>query len=404
MLAVGAGGILWWRTAFREPEIQILASEPVRQGTVRQVLEQTGIIKSQVGAIVKIGARATGTIEHMFVKVGDRVDKDQIVARIDSRELIAQAAEARAQLASARAELSRIQGTYPLRVAEAEAQAALTQAQALYLKRNYERLLALKDQELISLDAIEDAGQKAEVEARRLDVQKAALERVRREFEEEARKARLAVKRAEAILESVEIRISYTTIRSPITGLVSKVTAQEGETIVAGLQVANLITVLDPSLLEMWIYVDETDVGQVKPGQKVEFNVDAYPGKTFKGTVHTIYPEPEIRDNIVYYQALVDITLEQAEWLRPEMTTQVKIVVAEKDDVLKIPNSALKWVEGRQVVFVRTEAGDIRQVRPGIGLAGLTHSEILSGLKEGDVVATQLVLPGGAAAPRKDGK
>ena len=80
-----------------------------------------------------------------------------------------------------------------------------------------------------------------------------------------------------------EIRISYTPIESPITGVVSEVTAQEGETIVAGLQVANLITVLDPARLEMWVYVDETDVGQVHAGQAAEFRVDAYPGKTFDG-------------------------------------------------------------------------------------------------------------------------
>ena len=90
------------------------------------------------------------------------------------------------------------------------------------------------------------------------------------------------------------LRLSYKSILSPITGIVSQVTAQEGETVVSGFQVSNLITVLDPSRLEMWIYVDETDVGQVKPGMPVEFRVDAYPDTVFTGEVDTIY-----RNNVV---------------------------------------------------------------------------------------------------------
>lgn len=351
LLAVAAGGFLWWRSTQRPDEVKVLATAEVQRGTIRKVLEETGIVKAQVGAIVKIGARATGTIERMLVKVGDRVKKDQRVAVIDSREL-------RAQLA------------------QAEAQLAQSQAQARYLENNAERLEALYDAKFISLDEKEDARQKAE--AQRLQV---ATER--------------------AALEALKVRISYTDIYSPIDGVVSQVTAQEGETIVAGLQVANLITVLDPRRLEMWVYVDETDVGQVQPGQKVEFKVDAYPGRIFEGEVETIYPQPEIRDNIVYYQALVGISPEQAETLRPEMTTQVQIVVAEKADVLLIPNNALKWVDSQQVVFVQMPDGAVRQVTPKLGLAGVTHSEVAEGLSEGEKVATQVELAGDSAGKGK---
>jgi len=81
-------------------------------------------------------------------------------------------------------------------------------------------------------------------------------------------------------------------------------------------------------------------------------------------------------------------------YLRPEMTTQVQIIVAVKDNVLDIPNNALKWVDGRQVVFVQDSDGKIRQVTPELGLAGVTHTEVLEGLAAGDKVATQVVLPG----------
>jgi len=394
LMAVAVGVGFWWMSSSAEKKITVLATETVTLGTVRKVLEQTGIIKSQVGAIVKIGTRATGTIDKMMVKVGDPVEKDQLVAQIDSRELEALATEARAKLAAAQAELNRVEQVYPLRIKEARHDLALTRARADYLRNNYRRQQKLAERNVISKDTIEDVHQKAEVETNQVSVKQSTLERLQREFTDEAAKARAAVEQAEASLVALDVRISYTRIYSPISGVVSQVTAQEGETIVAGLQVANLITVLDPARLEMWTYVDETDIGQVHPGQQVEFRVDAYPGRVFKGTVDTIYPEPEIRDNIVYYRALVKINPEQASYLRPEMTTQVQIIVAVKDDVLDIPNNALKWVDGRQVVFVQDPDGKIRQVTPKLGLAGVTHTEVLEGLAAGDKVATQLVLPG----------
>jgi HlyD family secretion protein/macrolide-specific efflux system membrane fusion protein len=391
-MAVGVG--LWWKSSSVDHKITVLATETVTRGTVRKVLEQTGIVKSQVGAIIKIGTRATGTIDKMMVKVGDPVEKDQLVAQIDSRELEAQSTEARAKLAAAQAELNRVEQSYPLRIKEARHDLALTRARADYLHNTYLRQQKLAERNVISKDTIEDVHQKAEVETNQVSVKQSTLERLQREFTDEAAKARAAVKQAEASLAALDVRKSYTRIYSPISGVVSQVTAQEGETIVAGLQVANLITVLDPARLEMWTYVDETDIGQVHPGQPVEFRVDAYPGRVFKGTVDTIYPEPEIRDNIVYYRALVKINPEQATYLRPEMTTQVQIIVAAKDDVLDIPNNALKWVDGRQVVFVQDSDGKIRQVTPELGLVGITHTEVLEGLTPGDKVATQLVLPG----------
>jgi HlyD family secretion protein/macrolide-specific efflux system membrane fusion protein len=275
------------------------------------------------------------------------------------------------------------------------------QAQAAYLKGNAERLAALFADKYVSRDEAENARQQAAAQTQLVAARSANLDRQWHESAEEQKKAEMAVRQNEATLESLRVRISYTDIHSPIDGVVSQVTAQEGETIVAGLQVANLITVLDPERLEMWVYVDETDVGQVQPGQKVEFKVDAYPGRIFEGEVLTIYPQPEIRDNIVYYQALVGVSPEQATLLRPEMTTQVQIIVAEKADVLLIPNNALKWIDGQQVVFVQAPDGAVRRVSPKLGLAGVTHSEVAEGLAEGEKVATQVELPGAKAGKEK---
>ncbi|MDK2847545.1 MAG: HlyD family secretion protein [Desulfuromonadales bacterium] len=392
VVTIVAAVIIFWRVKGREAPIQVLETAVVDRGSVRQVLEQTGIVKAQVGAIVKIGARATGTIEQMLVRVGDEVSQGQLVARIDSREIRSQVAEARARLQTDEAELQRVRRVGPLRIEEARSELALTRAQANYLQNNSRRIRQLAEEGVVSRDELENALQEAEVETRRQAARQAALERARREYEEDLHQAELAVKASKANLNALQVRLSYTSIHSPIDGVVSQVTAQEGETIVAGLQVANLITVLDTSRLEMWIYVDETDIGQVKPGQAAEFRVDAYPDKVFRGTIKTVYPEPEIRDNIVYYKALVAIPKRQAAWLRPEMTTQVQIVTAEKNSALRLPNAALKWIDGRQVVFQVQPDGTVLERMPKLGLTGLLESEVVQGLQEGDRVATQVVL------------
>jgi HlyD family secretion protein/macrolide-specific efflux system membrane fusion protein len=397
LLALAGGGFFWWKNSAKNNGVRILSTEKIELGPVRKVLEETGIIKSQVGGIIKIGARATGIIDRMLVKVGDRVEAGQLVARIDNRELVAQADESRARLNSARAERDRIEKVSPLRIAEAQAALELTEARAAYSQNNYLRQQSLVAERIVSTDELEKARQQAEIDAGQVRANRAALEREREDFVQERNKAKLAVKEAEAALSALEIRISYTSVKSPITGTVSQVTAQEGETIVAGLQVANLVTVIDPTRLEMWIYVDETDVGLARAGQPVQFRVDAYPERTFIGAISTLYPEPEIRDNIVYYRALVEIDREQAELLRPEMTTQVQIVVEERTNVLRLPNAALKWVNGSQVVFIQKTDGSIDRATPKLGLAGLTHSEVLEGLAAGAKVATQVELPQQAA-------
>ena len=346
VLIAAAGGGVWYFVGSGDAgTIKVIRTAALERGSVSKILEATGIVKAQVGAQVKIGARATGVLDIVPVKVGDRVQKGDLVAEIDSRELRS-------------------------RIAEAEAMLRLEQARLNYMEKNLPRQKALVQKNLEPQDSLDQAYQDANV-------------------------ARHSVASARASLDTLKVQLSYTRIYSPIDGVVSQVAAQEGETIVSGLSVSNLVTVLDPSRLEMWIYIDETDIGRVATGLPVRYTVDAYRNRVFEGTVDRIYPEPEIRDNIVYYRTLVRVTPEQAELLRPEMTTQCKIIVETRDDVLALPNTALKWVGDRQVVFVVDDPEqEPREVSPELGLEGLESSEILSGLEAGDVVATQLVLPG----------
>jgi RND family efflux transporter MFP subunit len=189
------------------------------------------------------------------------------------------------------------------------------------------------------------------------------------------------------------VNLSYTRIDAPIDGVVSDVTIQEGETIVTGLQVANLVTILDPARLEMWIYVDETNIGRVEAGQAVEFYVDTYPDRVFKGTIQRVHPQPISKDNIVYYLAIVQVTPEDAEVLKPEMTTHVRVIYEQKDSVLTAPNAALKFEEGKQVAYVVIGENKVEKAVVRSGVRGEDRTEILSGVKEGDEVATKIILP-----------
>lgn len=379
LLVFVGGGILVYTTYFSKPETKIIETAKVQKGSIRGVIVETGIIKPQVGAVVKIGARATGTIVSMKVKIGDRVQQGQVIALIDDREIQHATEQQRASIAALNNTLRQIELTYPRRIAEA-------QATYDYAKVTYERETQLLGQEYTTKDAVDRA--KSQFEAA-----EATLTRIREEYDTQPKIIRSNIDEATAQLRQQETRLTYTKIYAPISGTVADVTAQEGETIVAGLQVANLVTVLDPTLLEMWIYVDETDVGRVKLGQPVEYYVDTFPSKIFKGTIEKIYPQPVVKDNIVYYLAIVKISREDASLLRPEMTTHVRVIFEEKQDILLVPNAAVKFEKGKEVAYRVAGPRKVDKVEVKLGIRGEEHTEILSGLKEGDEVATKLILP-----------
>lgn len=377
--AVAAGGFFIYKTYFTKPETKVIETAKVQQGSIRGVIVETGIIKPQVGAVVKIGARATGTIMSMKVKIGDRVKAGQLIALIDDREILKAIDQQRASVAASQNTLRQIELTYPQRIAEA-------QANYDYAKVNYGREKQLLTQEYTTKDSVDRA--RSQFEAA-----EATLARLREEFETQPKIVQANINEATAQLQQQETRLTYTRIYAPIEGMVSDVTAQEGETIVAGLQVANLVTVLDTTLLEMWIYVDETDIGRVKVGQQVEYYVDTFPSKIFRGTIEKVYPQPVVKDNIVYYLAIVKISREDAGSLRPEMTTHVKVIFAEKTDILIVPNGAVKFEKGKEVAYKVVGRHKVEKADLKLGIRGEENTEVLSGLKDGDEVATKLILP-----------
>jgi len=325
----------------------------IKRGSVTYFTEQTGIIKAQVGAIVKVGTRATGVLTRLKYQIGDYVKKGELIATIDDRELLANKRNLEALIEEQKKDLE------------------VKNAQYLYNKNDFEREERLLEKEFTTKDAVDKAKKELDIAAAQVELGKAK------------------VKGAVEKLKALEVSLSYTKIYTPISGYVSTVSTQEGETVVSGLSAAILITIIDPSKLEMWIYVDETDIGRTKPGVKVEYWVDTYRDKRFSGKVDMIYPQPEIKDNIVYYLAIVKIDPKDAALLRPEMTTHVRIIVEEKTNVLVVPNNAVRFEEGKNVVYINRgkDKAERRAVTPGIRDDNFT--EIVSGLAEGE----QIVIP-----------
>jgi HlyD family secretion protein len=386
LLILSLGGFFIYKS-MTKPETKVLETAKVEMGQIRGVLVETGIIKPQVGALVKIGARATGTIEQMKVKIGDRAKKGELIALIDDREIRKSIEQQKASLSASESTLSQIEITYPDRILEAKTNYE-------YAKITFERETELLKHEYTTRDNVDRA--RSQFEAA-----EANYRRLQNEYKTQMQIAKANIDDIRAQLQQQETRLTYTKIYSPMDGIVSDVTAQEGETIVAGLQVANLVTVLDPTLLEMWIYVDETDIGRVHPGQQVEYYVDTFPDRTFHGSIENIYPQPIVKENIVYYLAIVKVSRENSEFLKPEMTTHVKIIFAEKKDILTAPNAAIKFEKGKQVAYKATGMNRVEKVEIQTGIRGEDKTEIISGIKEGDILATKLILPVSAKIERQ---
>jgi macrolide-specific efflux system membrane fusion protein len=311
------------------------ATARVTRRDIRTTVKATGVIKPMVGAEVKVGSRASGVVERLHVRIGDRVRRGQLLARLDARELTARCDRAVAALHSAGAQLDFARSDLRRKRELADA-----------------RLLAPGDLELAERAFAVAEQQRAE---------------------------------AEANLALARTQLGYASIRAPIGGVVGSISTQEGETVSASLTAPTFVTLLDLDRLEVWAYVDETDIGRIAAGQKAVFTVDTYPDDEFEGQVTAIYPQAEIRDNVVDYVTVITFATPSDRILRPEMTTTVKIAMDGREDVLSVPRAAVRHEQGRTLVYTAHE-GQIASRTVVTGARDDGHWEIVDGLSEGEQV------------------
>jgi len=386
LLIAGSAVAIWfWYTQRSQPEQAVPpATGKVARRDFSVTVQALGAVKPQIGAEVRVGARISGRVVRLHANLRDRVEQGQTIAELEQEELQAAVEERQAELELAEAKLTALERVFPREIEKAKAETTRWEATVELADKELTRQDELLEQEFISQQERDRAEEKLLVAQAQLETAHKALEVVNANSEEEQKKAAAEVSRAKAALVSAETRLAYATITAPISGVIGSVSTQEGETVAAGLNAPTFVTIVDLSRLQVDAYVDEVDIGKVEVGQDAVFVVDAFSAKEFQGKVMAIYPKAIIQDNVVKYVAAIEINSEYEGFLRPEMTTNVEILL-EPRTVLAVPSKAVKRESGRNVVYVPGENGpETREVR--IGWKSGPWAEVVSGLSEGQEV------------------
>lgn len=280
-------------------------------GTLTVTVSATGTV--QPLDQVDVGAEITGRVAELHADYNDQVKQGQVLARLDTTSLAAKVAQSEANLLSAEASVAEAKAA--LRLAEVTAQRTSALADNRYASQQ------ARDRDLAELARTRAALQSAEA----------------------------GVKVAEAILSSDRSTLDKATIRSPVDGVVISRSIELGQTIVASLQTPVLFTVArDLAAMELNLDVDEADIGHIAVGQKATFSVDAYPTRRFDAEVTSVRLAPKSEQGVVTYQVLARVANPDLA-LRPGMTATADVIGAVRQNVLLVPNGALRFTPPDQV-------------------------------------------------------
>jgi len=355
-----------------------------RQNVYQKVIA-TGTVTLRTGAEVKIGARISGQVKSLLVKIGDFIHAGEKIAVIEHEDLILRVARFQADLDAEKARLEKILTEGPLEINKAQAEIQELQVQLSLAGKMLERNLKLNKKGFIADTVVDEATERLEVLKAKINLANEELKLKQSQLENDSRLAEAMVDRANASLEEEDIQLSYANITAPIDGIVAFVSTQEGETVVASLNAPTFVTLIDLRKLEMTVYVDETDIGRIKIGQDALFTVDTYSEKFFKGKVREIHPKAVIKDNVVNYEVILDIEKKNISKLRPEMTANVVITTGTRKNVITIPKSAIKR-SGKKTFTVMENDGKLIDRSVVLGWRDGKIIEVVSGLDEGEQV------------------
>ncbi|MDR1915369.1 MAG: efflux RND transporter periplasmic adaptor subunit [Synergistaceae bacterium] len=309
LLIIGAvaAGVRYYFQATQEPPLKFITT-PARQGNLRSVILATG--KVQPVSLISVGTQTSGTLKELYVDYNSVVKKGQLIALIDPATQEAELEQALASLRSLQADL-----------AEARVNQRLAAQNAKRSRELYERDLIARS----ALEADESSLMAADARI-------------------ESAKARIA--QQEASIKRSKLQLGYTRIYSPVDGVVVTKNVDVGQTVAASFNTPTIASIAeDLSVMQVEVNIDEADIGSVFQGQKVEFNVDAYPERLFEGSITQVRLSPTSENNVISYKAIVSFFNEQVQGknLIPGMTANVTLIVEEKTGVLLVPNAALRF-------------------------------------------------------------
>lgn len=298
----------------------------VKRGDIVAVISATGVVEPE--ELVDVGAQVAGRIVEFgkdkhgnLIDYGSEVEENTILAKIDESIYLSEVEMAQAQYEQAKSALLR-------------AEADLQQLKAKYeqAKRDWERAQKLGPSEALSPVAYDGYKAAYEIAVANVKVGEAAIEQ-----------AKASVAQAKAVLSKAQRNLGYCTIKSPVKGVIIDRRVNIGQTVVASLNAPSLFLIAkDLKRIQVWVAVNEADIGMIYPGMPVEFTVDAFPDRVFVGEVRKIRLNATMTQNVVTYT--VEVTTDNSDQkLLPYLTANVRFITGKRQNVLMVPNSALRW-------------------------------------------------------------
>ncbi|MGA3066778.1 MAG: efflux RND transporter periplasmic adaptor subunit [Tepidisphaeraceae bacterium] len=403
-VVVAAGGFYYRHV--RQVQAAAAASSDVVHavaeiGNISQNVATTGLVISNLD--VQIKCQASGQVIKFPFDVSDHVKSGDLLLQVDPTDERRMADQAQAAVAISQAKLQ--EAKLNATVAELDLQTATEQAEsnlqsaqikATNLQNKADRQQQLLLQKLAAPEDYETAQTDAAAAAADLQTAKIAKEQLKSQAASvEVKKQDVVL--AEAQLQSDQIalanalqQLSYTTVSAPMDGVVADVEVELGTIISSAIENVGggttVMTLSDLSKIFVNASVDESDIGDVRVGQRAVITADAYPGKTFDGSVVRIATQGVNNSNVVTFTVKIEVTSDNKELLKPQMTTNVQIIEAQDNNVVIIPSAAVVRREGKFTVSVVKPDGSTEDRDVEVGINDGTSAEIASGLQPGETV------------------
>ncbi len=370
----------------------------VTRGSISEKVSCSGYVESNLD--VEIKCKASGTISELPFDISDPVEKGALLLQLDPVDENRNVQQAEVALAGTEAKLAKarqdlVVAEMDIKNSRADARATLESAlaSAKDLRAKAKRMAALREKDYASAEDVDSAeatavmaesdAQKARVGLVKISADEARLELLRQEI----KLAESDMEQAGITLDQARQRLSETHVYAPISGVISSRLVQIGQIIASSTSNVSggtsLMELSDLSRIFVTASVDESDVGQVRPGQTGTVTVDAFPDEQFRGEVVRVATRGENVSNVVTFDVKIEILDESKSKLRPEMTADVEILVAEKMDALLVPAEAVRGNGPQKTVLTPASApgGDPEPVVVVTGLSDDTNTEIVSGLE-----------------------
>jgi HlyD family secretion protein len=372
LAATASGGWFYAQSRGSTPRFR---TARIERGPVTATVSTTGTLNAVV--TVQVGSQVSGQVKELFADFNSQVKRNQLVARIDPEKFQAAVAQAKAQVDMAkasvlnqralvektRADLANAQAA----LAVAKAQTAKAQVAVLDSRRTLARNHDLRTKGFIA-QADEDTAQaaydsavaqadsaKAQEDAQASQIRSAQAQL--RVVEAQLESAIANVAQQEAGLKQAQVDLDHTQIRAPVDGVVVSRTVDVGQTVAASLAAPTLFTIAqDLTDMQVDTNVDEADVGRIRVGLRASFTVDAFRGQTFSGEVMQVRKAPQTVQNVVTYDVVISARNPDGKLL-PGMTANVRLIVDQKDGVLKVPNAALRYRTPGEAAEAQPAAG-----------------------------------------------